>query len=127
MIKPLIFSTRHLFSILLISLLCSGCSSEDALQNFDSKAWKNDWHGCNQNRKTQINSVLKQKDILMEMNVHEISSLLGTPTITSLNKRMCKIYIYTIYPDTTCNGLADNKTLHIELEPFGRVKLVTLK
>lgn len=127
MVKALLLSTKHLFSILLISFLCFSCSSENALKNFDSKAWKDDWHACQKNRETQIKTILDQKEVLLSMDARKISSLLGSPNITSLNKRMGKIYIYNIYPDTTCGGLKNNKMLHIELEPLGKVKLVTVK
>ena len=85
--------------------LFSQCSQVSTIDGLDTKAWKADRNGCNEQRKALEKSFLENKDRLMGYRQREIGRILGKPDEVDLYKRNQKFFIYHIFPGRYCEGV----------------------
>lgn len=111
----------------LFPLLLTACQSEPVqIPGFEAYVWKRDQWGCGGERKIMADTLLAQRDLLMQLTEQEVTRLLGQPDARDLFIRNQKFLIYFIEPAARCNAPEDTpvkgktEALHIRLNALGK-------
>ena len=106
--------------------LLAACQAEPVqIPGFEAYAWKRDKFGCGGERKLMADTLLAQRDLLMQLSEQEVTRLLGQPDARELFIRNQKFLIYFIEPGVRCQKAEDAATttkteaLHIRLNALG--------
>ncbi|MBW3544885.1 MAG: hypothetical protein KY428_04660 [Bacteroidetes bacterium] len=106
--------------------LLAACQSEPAqIPGFEAYVWKRDKFGCGGERKAMADTLLAQRDLLMQLSEQEVTRLLGQPDARELFIRNQKFLIYFIEPGVCCQTAEDvvatdkTEALHIRLNALG--------
>lgn len=114
---------------LLSVFLLAACQSMPAdIAGFDPYVWKQDKSGCGSERSHMTDTLMVQRDKLLQLNENELIRLLGNPDARELYERNQKFLIYLVEPNARCNAPEDApitaKALHIRLNAIGRANEV---
>ena len=102
MVRKFLFVTTLIFC-----LIALGCGGNRNIEEFDSKLWKSDRHGCAGQRLLIKHDLKMSRDHLMGLSENDILRVLGKPDRQELYRRSQKFFVYYITPAAKCE-----KTIH---------------
>ncbi|EMR02192.1 hypothetical protein [Cesiribacter andamanensis] len=117
------------YTPLLLLMLAAACQTTPAdIAGFNAYLWKQDKAGCGRERSQMVDTLMVQRDKLLQLNENELISLLGNPDARELWERNQKFLIYLLEPNARCQAPEDApvtaKALHIRLSAIGRANEV---
>lgn len=119
---------KYLLFVALPLLLAACQSAGTTLEGFDAYVWKRDKLGCGNARSQMIDTLMAQRDKLLQLTENELIGVLGKPDARSLYERSQKFIIYLLEPNAKCtaaeNAPVKAKALHIRLNAIGRANEV---
>ena len=120
---------KNLFVAALLLLITAACQSEiPVLEGFEPYVWKRDKYGCSGNRGAMVDTLIAQRDKLLQLREEEIIRLLGQPDARDLYVRNQKFLIYLIAPNKRCTATeeapVEANALHIRLNALGKTNEV---
>jgi hypothetical protein len=119
---------KTLFPLILCLLLLSGCFTPESLENFDSKAWKNDRKGCNGERVKLIGEFEALRKEFYGKKEFIVRRVLGKPDQEELLERNQRIYYYYIEPGVQCagnNNLPEANRVEVRFNALAKVSEIT--
>ena len=109
---------------LLLPLLIACQPETPEVAGFDPYVWKRDKFGCGSERILMIDTLVAQRDVLMQLDEKQIIRLLGQPDARDLYVRNQKFMIYLLEPNKRCTAPegvpVKAKALHIRLNALGK-------
>lgn len=122
---------KYTISYFLIAvLLLAGCSTPEALQDFDSETWKNDRMGCKGDRAGLVYELDSLRSDFYGKKEYVVRKVLGKPDHEELMERSQRIYIYYIEPGTQCSGrgeMSDANRVEVRINSLAKVSEITYK
>jgi hypothetical protein len=119
---------RNLAPLLAMLLLAACQTIPDDIAGFDAYVWKQDKAGCGSERSQMVDTLMVQRDKLLQLSESELMRLLGNPDARELYERNQKFLIYLLEPNARCTSPEDApvtaKALHIRLNAIGRANEV---
>ena len=102
------------------------CQSKEIppIEGFESYVWKRDKYGCGSERLVMVDTLIAQRDKLLQLTEQEVIRLLGQPDARDLYVRNQKFLIYLLEPNKRCTASEDvsveAKALHVRLNALGK-------
>ena len=111
--------------LLIISLIFCSCVKKVSIDDFDDAIWKDDPYACKLERIELIESLLDQKEKLINLSQNEVKALLGAPDEHELYSRNQKFFKYYTEPSSKCEKPKENaRYLQIRFNALGYVSEV---
>lgn len=116
---------RRLLLLSFFALLLSACgTSLPELPGFDTALWRRDTYGCQDQRKSQLKSLLLAKEQLYGLRTATVEQLLGRPDEEELAEQTEKIYNYYLESGSHClppHQRSGANKLSLRFGPLGTV------
>lgn len=112
-----------LFLILAMTITCQS-KELPPIAGFESYVWQRDKYGCGSERLVMVDTLIAQRDKLLQLTEKEVIRLLGQPDARDLYVRNQKFLIYLLEPNKRCTAPEDvpveAKALHVRLNALGK-------
>src|SRR5690554_4063277 len=125
---PLMFKF-YCFTIFVLMMLGSSCSSKLEVGQINLENWKNDRNGCKGLRIKDLEEFEKIKNSFLEANNQELILTFGRPDRVVLLSKSQSFFVYFLEPSSSCNGFAEEKEplkVLFRLNAISRVSEVTV-
>ena len=112
--------------LFMLPILIVACQSGDApaIAGFEPYVWKRDKFGCASERVLMADTLVAQREKLLQLTETEIIRLLGQPDARDLYVRNQKFLIYLLEPNKRCTAAesvpVEAQALHIRLNALGK-------
>lgn len=121
---------KQILALLLLYSLAACQPDVPTIQGFDPYVWKRDKYGCGQERIAMADTVIAQRDLLVQLKERELMRILGSPDARELYLRNQKFLIYFLEPNPRCTAAANAptkaKALFIRMNALGKANEVYL-
>ena len=115
------------FLLLLTAMACEGPALPE-IQGFDAYVWKRDKFGCARERLTMADTLLAQREKLVQLDEKEVIRILGSPDARELYVRNQKFLVWLLEPNQRCHAPEEApvhaKALHVRLNALGKANEV---